>query len=99
VLRPGESVTKRLVVQGKKPFRVTSVSSEGKSVKLALTNDEQAKPVHLIPVTFVAGNEPGQAVQMVRIQTDLDGKTAELPAYVVVKALETGKGEAAAGQK
>lgn len=89
VLRPGESVTKRLVVQGKKPFRVTSVTSEGKSVKLTSTSDEQVKPVHLIPITFVAGNETGQAVQMVRVQTDLDGKTAELPAYVIVKPLET----------
>ena len=26
---------------------------------------------------------------MVRVQTDLDGKTAELPAYVIVKPLET----------
>lgn len=99
VLRPGESVSKRLVVQGKKPFCVTSVTSEGKSFKLTWTKDDQAKPVHLIPVTFEANNQAGQAVQVVRIQTDLDGKVAELPAYVVVKALETAKGEAAPGQK
>lgn len=88
VLRPGESVTKRLVVQGKKPFRITSVTSEGKSAKLTSTKDDQSKPVHLIPVTFVANNETGQAVQVVRVQTDLDDKPAEVPAYVVVKPVE-----------
>ncbi len=89
VLGPGESVTRRLVVQGKKPFRITSVTSEGKSVKLAATTDDQRKVLHLISVTFVANNVPGQAVQTVRIQTDQDDKVSELPAYVVVRSSET----------
>jgi len=91
ILRPGESVTKRLVVQGKKPFRVTSVTSEGSAIKLTSATDDQSKPFHLIPVTFVAGNVPGQAVQMVRIRTDLDDKVSELPTYVVVTPAESAR--------
>ena len=99
VLRPGDAVTKRLVVQGKKPFRVTSVTSDGKSVKLASATDGEVKPLHLIPVTFVANNVPGQAVQTIRIKTDLDDKVSELPAYVVVESPQPAQGRKTVGDR
>jgi len=88
ILRPGESVTKRLVVQGKRPFRVTSITTEGNSFRLTADSEDQAKPFHLVPVTFVAGNVPGPAVQPVRVRTDLDDSVSQVPAYVVVAAGE-----------
>lgn len=90
-LRPGEVVEKRLVVQGKRPFRVTSISSEGKAIRVEADAAHGSKPLHVIPLRFVAGNAPGQAVQMLKVQTDLDldGSATELPAYVVITTSDT----------
>jgi len=42
---------------------------------------QAAKTLHFIPVTFQAGDEPGQVAVKIRICTDLaGGKTAELTA-------------------
>jgi hypothetical protein len=43
-----------------------------------------AKAVHIVPVTFVAGSEPGKVLRTIHIQTDMSGLTAELPAEAEV---------------
>jgi hypothetical protein len=91
VLRPGETVTKQLVVKGKKPFRVTSVTAQGKSVTVPPVTDNEEKSLHLIPVTFVARDLPGQGIETLQIKTDLDDNVAELAAYVVVAPLQTAR--------
>jgi hypothetical protein len=85
VLPPGATVTRQIVVRGVRPFRVKSVSIDGRPVAVPPAGDgEQASAVHVIPVTFVARDAPGQAVEAVKIQTDLDDKVAEVSAYAVV---------------
>jgi len=84
VLQPGEKVTKQLVVRGKKPFRITSVRCEDTSFEFAPSQGEEPKSLHLVPVTFVAGQSPGKVLKTIRIETDLAEIPPELPAYAVV---------------
>ncbi len=84
VVRPGEKVTRQLVVHGKKPFRITSVKCDDAMFKLDLKDDSQAKPLHIIPITFIASAEPGRVVQTIQIHTDLDNAAPELSTYAVV---------------
>lgn len=82
-LKPGQKVTKQVVVQGKKPFHVTSVTCDDDC--FTFRTAEAAKPVHLIPITFIAGDTPGKRTYKIRIETDLGGDaTCELLAYVQV---------------
>ena len=68
---PGMSIQQRIVVRGAKPFRVTGITLEGFTIDYQ-TSDE-AKAVHLIPVTITAGKEVmGNASSLV-IKTDLPG--------------------------
>jgi len=71
VLRPGEKVSKRLVVRGAKPFRIKGISSDGGSFEFPATSEQPERSLHLIPVTFVAGADPGKITQEIRIETDL----------------------------
>ena len=84
VVRPGEKVTKRLVVRGKKPFRITSVTADCDCFEFGVPAGEAAKPLHLVPVTFTAGDKPGKVVKTIRVKTDLGGAEAQLSAYAVV---------------
>lgn len=86
VLRPGKAVTRQLVVQGKKPFRIISVTCEDDSLELQAPAGDAAKSLHVIPVTFIAGQRPGKLAKTIRIETDLAETPAELPAHAVVLA-------------
>lgn len=69
VLEPGQSVTKQLVVRAKKPFKIVGIRCDGEAFEFK-TND-QARAVHLIPVTFTAGNDLGEIEQVIEIETNL----------------------------
>lgn len=85
IVQPGQKVTKQLVVRSSKPFRILSVRCDDDCFEFN-TSDE-AKPLHLIPVTFTASESPGKVVQQVRIETDLSGDSApEFQAYAQVTA-------------
>jgi hypothetical protein len=84
VVRPGEEVTKQLLVEGKRAFRITSVTSEGDCLRISPTTSEGPKPLHVIRVTFAAGDRSGKVVQTIRIQTDA-GEVAEVKAFAVVQ--------------
>ena len=75
VLEPGASVTRQLVVRAKKPFKILSVRCADKSFQFK--TGSESKPVHLVPVTFKAGDKPGEIEQTIEIETDLaiGGKT------------------------
>lgn len=85
VLEPGQSVTKQLVVRAKKPFKITGVRCDGEAFDFKTT--DQARPVHLIPVTFTAGNELGEIQQIIEIETSLPaGGTAKCLARGTIRA-------------
>jgi hypothetical protein len=87
VLKPGQTVTKQLVVRAKKPFKITSI--DGDSDALSFKTPAESKPVHLVPVTFTAGKEAGEFEQRIEIATDLTsgGKVS----CVVRGTIETGE--------
>lgn len=86
VVQPGQKATKQLVVRGKKPFSIKSVKCDDASFTFKLP--EKAGAVHLIPVTFTAGETTGKVTQKIVIETDLGtGVVSELNAFAeIVKA-------------
>ena len=80
----GQKVTKRLVVRGKTPFRVTSITSDCDCLQFDVSTGETPKPLHLIPVTFTARDQPGRVAASIRIQTDRGNTASILPTYSVV---------------
>lgn len=68
-LTPGQTVTKQLVVRAKTPFRITNIACEDGSFQFKV--GDQARAVHLVPVTFTAPTEPGDFERTIEIHTDL----------------------------
>lgn len=86
VVQPGQKVTKQLVVKSKKPFRVLGITCEDKSFQFDTSKETEAKELHLIPITFVAGVDAGKIVKTIKIKTDQGDMAPELAAYAVVAA-------------
>jgi hypothetical protein len=88
VLKPGQKVIKQLVVTGKQPFRVLDIQCGNPSFAFKVTDVE--KKVHLIPVTFTAGDSSGEIEEPIVIQTDLAaGGTAQCLARGSIQGTET----------
>ena len=85
VVQPGQEVTKSLVVKGSRPFKVLSIACQDESFKFAAPSDE-AKTVHVVPVTFVAGTTEGKVSKTIRIVTDLAQASPEISAYAVISS-------------
>jgi hypothetical protein len=71
-IAPGASVQQRIVVRGAKPFKITSITLDGFAIDYQGT--EEAKAVHLIPVTITAGKEVMGNGSALVIKTDLPGE-------------------------
>ena len=84
VLKPGESVTKNIVVRGKHPFVIKSIHADHEGVEFGATA-ETAKPIHVVPVTIIAGKEAGALVHKVTIETDASSDMPQLSSYAVVQ--------------
>ena len=69
VLKPGETVEKKLFVKGSKPFKILSIECEGDCFKFQTTDKSTA--AHMVPLTFTAGDTPGKISQKIEIKTDL----------------------------
>lgn len=85
-LQTGQKVTKRLVVRGKKPFRITSITADCDCFEFAPPATEVPKLLHLVPITFAPGEASGKVVRTLRIETDLNGAVGEVSAYAVVRS-------------
>lgn len=83
-LKPGQSVTRKIVIQGKRPFKITSVSCEDDCFKFDVNETE--KKVHLIPVTFTAGDKAGKVTPKIKIVTEFgeEQELAELSVFALV---------------
>ena len=105
-LKPGQKVTKQIVVQAKRPFRITGVSCEDDCFEFK--TPRTAKTVQLVPVIYTAGAEAGKLSYKIKIQTDLGQESvSELSAFAQVldespadaeESSETGDAEAADAQ-
>lgn len=73
----GKPVTSNLVIQGRAPFRVTSIQSKDDRFQGKLPTE--SKTFHIIPVTFLTTDPktpPGRVSTKIRIETDLAGAKA-----------------------
>lgn len=84
VVKPGEKVVKPVVVQGKTPFRIKGATAGSDRFALNTSAEQAPKSLHVIPVTFTAGDEPGKVTQTIRIETDQGETITELLASAVV---------------
>lgn len=90
-LQPGQKVTKQIVVKGIKPFKVVDVHCDNPAFTFQAPQDE-AKIVHLVPVTFEAGSNVGKVNAKIEIVTDLaEHNTAELSVIGQITAPFAGK--------
>jgi hypothetical protein len=88
VVQPGQKVTKQLVIKGKKPFRVTSISCDDKAFQFNTAGAQTPKELHMIPVTFAAGSDLGKVTKNIKVKTDAGEGASELAAYAVVAAAQ-----------
>jgi hypothetical protein len=89
VVKPGQKVTKQLVVQAKKPFKIKAVHCDDPSFEAKI--DDASKTVHVVPITFTAGDKSAKIERKIRIETDLGADvSSELKAYAQILA-ETDK--------
>lgn len=85
VLTPGETVTKKVLVRGKTPFRIVNVECDETSSLAFDWDAEKQSTTHFIPITFTA-DEQGKIEGRIRIETDLAaGVTTEILATADVK--------------
>ncbi len=84
VVKPGQTVEKKLVIRGKKPFIIKGIESDNGEFKFDTSKQQTPKKTHVIPVTFIAGKDPGKVNTQIRIETDLGDSTSDLAAYAVV---------------
>jgi hypothetical protein len=68
IVEAGQSITKPFVINGKTPFRITSVSSS--DPRFQCTPPDDAKRAHLLPVTFNSKNASGKISSKIHIETD-----------------------------
>jgi len=109
VLKPGERASKNVVIRAKEPFVIKKITAPGEGFEFDTSGEQAPKAVHVIPVTFVAGDEPGKVVQAIQIETDRnmkgelvaqvfvagpDGKVPDAPASREPAKLETGEAAA-----
>jgi hypothetical protein len=85
-MAPHEDVTKRLIVSGKKPFRIISAEVDCEGFQFEVPEDGEAKRLHVVPVKFTANDKPGAFAKRIFINTDQGERSASVLAYVNVRA-------------
>ena len=86
-LQPGEVVTRKVVVRGKKPFRIQTVDCGDDC--LSFKTDGESRAIHFVEVSYVADENLGAVRLPVEIKTDRAngrGATLQVSATVVEPA-------------
>jgi hypothetical protein len=86
VVQPGQQVTKQVVVQAGKPFKIVALECDDSHFKFDTTGEDAktAKTVHVVPITFTAGKDGGKITKSIRIQTDLGVTLPTVSAHAIV---------------
>ena len=80
-LEPGEKATKQLIVRAKQPFKIQDIRCGDNC--FAFSPSDEAKALHIVPVTFTA-DKAGKVAVRIAVDTDLAGGTAEFVASATV---------------
>lgn len=75
-VKAGEPVTRKVVVRGKKPFRILDVNCGDNC--FSFDTDKDSKELHLVEITYRPGDQPGPVKVPVTITTDRPNRTAGL---------------------
>jgi len=67
-LKPGDEITKKIVVRGKKPFKILDIGCDDDCFRFK--SDETSKLVHLVEITYRAHDKPGKLKRPIYIKTD-----------------------------
>lgn len=59
MLTPGQDKTVNVVIRGKKPFEIVKIEADSASGSFKARVPEDARPVHVLPLTITTPNEPG----------------------------------------
>jgi hypothetical protein len=85
VLQPGQKATKQLVIKAKQPFKILGIQCEDPCFQAKIPTT--ARQMHVLPITFTAGDEQGKVAQRIRVITDMgEDVLAEFSAYAQVVA-------------
>ena len=71
VVEPGQKVTKYLVARSREPFRVSEATCDGPGFTATAQDAATEKKLHLISVTFQAGNQSGRAEGSIHLATSI----------------------------
>ncbi len=82
-LQPGQTIARQIVVRGRQPFRITGIHGSCGALRASVPSSDEPKPLHLVSVSFTAGEQSGQATHTLRIETD-SAESVELHAHVLV---------------
>ncbi len=83
----GGQASKKVIVRGKKPFRILTVESEKNSFQFK--TDDQSSDRHIVEIIFDANRDPGSVKESIHIATDLGaGFQVMLTAYATVVPTE-----------
>ncbi len=83
----GGQVSKKVIVRGKKPFRILSVESDANSFQFK--TDEQSSERHFVEIIFDANRDPGSVEEAIHIATVIgEGVQATGCAYATVVPAE-----------
>ncbi len=73
-LMPGEMAKKTLVIRNNnaKPFKIVNIVSDDPAIQFKpIDPAAPAKPLHVLPITLIASDNPGRVVKSLKIETDL----------------------------
>jgi hypothetical protein len=80
----GQQVMRRIVVRGKRPFKILSIQCSNQDC-FQFKKDDQALERHIVEIVFNAKKDAGPIKETIRIATDLDGKSqTTVTAYATI---------------
>ena len=80
----GQQTSKKIIVTGKKPFKIVSFQCNDEEC-FKFKTDDQSKERHIVEITFDAKKNPGNVKESIHIATDLGDKLqANLTAYATI---------------
>ncbi|RIK70457.1 MAG: hypothetical protein DCC67_20725, partial [Planctomycetota bacterium] len=83
-LKPGQTVTRKIIVRGREPFKILDVNCGDNC--FVFKKDDELKTVHFVEVTFTAGEQPGKLQTPIHIVTDRNNRQATCLASATVTA-------------
>jgi hypothetical protein len=80
----GQQVSRKIIVQGKKPFKIASFECADKDC-FQFKADDEARERHIVEITFHANRDAGNVKEPIQIATDLGAKfRTSLTAFATV---------------